>query len=134
MVHCIGEARASGYRPLASALAALCRSLHEEVPGLRLTMTGVDAALDADACAAALAGELGLERGAEHERWITAEGVRVPRLVEAAIPSTASMGAGVRADRCYLVTGGTGALGALFARALIEAGARDVVLTSRRGP
>ncbi|KVW78872.1 type I polyketide synthase [Burkholderia ubonensis] len=137
MVHCIGEARASGYRPLASALAALCRSLHEEVPGLRLTMTGVDAALDADACADALAGELGLERGAEHERWITAEGARVPRLVEAAIPSmasTASMGAGVRADRCYLVTGGTGALGALFARALIEAGARDVVLTSRRGP
>ncbi|MGP3655376.1 type I polyketide synthase [Burkholderia gladioli] len=132
-LHCIGEMEAGGYRPLAASLAALCRSLHEEAPELRLSMIGVDASLDAEARAAALAAELGAARGAESERWVSTAGTRLPRLV-AATPPAAMHAPSLRADRGYLVTGGTGALGALFARALIEAGARDVVLSSRRGP
>lgn len=148
-VHCIGDADAAGYRPLASSLAALCRSLHGEVSDLRVTMTGVDVTGDVDARVALLLGELGHETGhepghelghesghdsdAEDERWITADGTRVPRLVDTTLP-TLRGSAPLRVDRSYLVTGGTGALGALFARALIEAGARDVVLVSRRGP
>ena len=37
-------------------------------------------------------------------------------------------------DGTVLVTGGTGALGALLARHLVERGARKLVLVSRRGP
>ncbi|MBR8332456.1 SDR family NAD(P)-dependent oxidoreductase [Burkholderia ambifaria] len=132
-LHCVGEMEAGAYRPLAAALAALCRSLHEEAPELRLGMIGVDAALDAEARAAALAGELAAARGVESERWVSAAGTRLPRLV-AATPLANVAAPRLRADRSYLVTGGTGALGALFSRALIEAGARDVVLSSRRGP
>ena len=42
-------------------------------------------------------------------------------------------GVPVRDDGSYLITGGTGGLGFLVAGALIERGARDVVLASRRG-
>ncbi|NRF89252.1 hypothetical protein HQ619_35550, partial [Burkholderia gladioli] len=86
-LHCIGEMEAGGYRPLAASLAALCRSLHEEAPELRLSMIGVDASLDAEARAAALAAELGAARGAESERWVSTAGTRLPRLVAATPPA-----------------------------------------------
>ncbi|MEV4832856.1 type I polyketide synthase, partial [Micromonospora sp. NPDC049257] len=55
--------------------------------------------------------------------------VRVPRLARAS--TTAQPW---RADGTVLVTGGTGVLGALVARHLVEVhGVRDLVLTSRRG-
>lgn len=40
----------------------------------------------------------------------------------------------VRADATYLVTGGLGALGLLFARRLVELGARSLVLVGRSAP
>ncbi len=40
----------------------------------------------------------------------------------------------VRADRSYVVTGGLGALGLQVARALVDAGARHLVLTGRSAP
>ena len=46
-----------------------------------------------------------------------------------AIPSSM----GLRADATYLITGGFGALGLVFAARLIEEGARNVVLLSRSG-
>jgi NADPH:quinone reductase-like Zn-dependent oxidoreductase len=48
-----------------------------------------------------------------------------------ALPS--SLGPALRADATYIITGGLGALGLVFARALVEEGARHVVLVSRRG-
>ncbi|MFY1684169.1 SDR family NAD(P)-dependent oxidoreductase [Micromonospora sp. WMMD730] len=55
--------------------------------------------------------------------------VRVPRLARAT-----TTGGAWRADGTVLVTGGTGVLGALVARHLVEVhGVRDLVLTSRRG-
>ncbi|MFE6054006.1 thioester reductase domain-containing protein [Kitasatospora sp. NPDC056446] len=65
--------------------------------------------------------------------------VLVPRLVQAqaqaqAAPATAS-GTGWPTDGTVLITGGTGALGAVIARHLAGAhGVRDLVLTSRSGP
>jgi epothilone polyketide synthase D len=40
----------------------------------------------------------------------------------------------IRADAAYLITGGTGGLGLVFARRLVAQGARNLVLVSRRGP
>jgi polyketide synthase 12/epothilone polyketide synthase D len=48
-----------------------------------------------------------------------------------AAPETAS--GDVRAEGSYLVTGGTGGLGLVIARALVEAGARHLTLVSRHG-
>ena len=42
--------------------------------------------------------------------------------------------AGVRPDATYLITGGLGALGLTMAGALVEAGARHLVLIGRRPP
>ncbi|MGY4984943.1 SDR family NAD(P)-dependent oxidoreductase [Streptomyces nigrescens] len=59
--------------------------------------------------------------------------VSVPRLVRA-VPSEAERAPVWDATGTVLITGGTGTLGALFARHLIaEHGVRSVVLTSRRG-
>jgi acyl carrier protein len=51
----------------------------------------------------------------------------------AAAPAPAPRPLALAADAAYLVTGGTGALGLTVARALVAAGARHLVLTSRRG-
>ncbi|WP_329833624.1 KR domain-containing protein, partial [Streptomyces sp. BE133] len=65
--------------------------------------------------------------------------VLVPRLVEVPAGSGSGAGAvldGVLAgvgDGVVLVTGGTGGLGGLVARRLVEGGVRRLVLTSRRG-
>ncbi|MCW7538527.1 SDR family NAD(P)-dependent oxidoreductase [Aquabacterium sp. A7-Y] len=130
-LYCVVASGSDAYPPLASCLASLCRSLREEEAGLPLTLIGLDLRHAAAPRAAALLAEIGIERGEDWERrWVDGE-VQVPRLVERRV--TARPGAAsVRADRSYLVTGGTGALGRLLAQALIELGARDVVLAARR--
>jgi acyl transferase domain-containing protein/NAD(P)-dependent dehydrogenase (short-subunit alcohol dehydrogenase family)/acyl carrier protein len=51
------------------------------------------------------------------------------------VPSNPVVGfAAVKADACYLVTGGLGALGLAVARRLVERGARHLVLTGRSAP
>nr|QGA89388.1 type I polyketide synthase [Streptomyces conglobatus] len=60
--------------------------------------------------------------------------VLVPRLVRATVPAASADAAAWGAGGTVLVTGGTGALGALVARHLVtEHGVRHLVLTSRRG-
>ena len=54
----------------------------------------------------------------------------VPRLRRSATPSPAPLA--IAADRSYIVTGATGALGLLTAEWLVSAGARHVVLAARR--
>jgi len=92
-----------------------------------------------------------LAPGGEDQTAVRATGLLVPRLVPAdAGPGTdAGSGAGAgsgsgsgsgsgvdgwRPRGAVLVTGGTGALGAQVARRLATAGARQIVLVSRRGP
>ncbi|MFF1285814.1 type I polyketide synthase [Streptomyces sp. NPDC058299] len=61
--------------------------------------------------------------------------VRAPRLVRAASAGTGADGAHWDPDGTVLVTGGTGSLGALLARHLVERrGVRHLLLAGRRGP
>ena len=55
----------------------------------------------------------------------------VARLVHRAPTTSKEMR--LRADGCYLITGGLGFLGLKVARSMVEQGARHLVLTSRRG-
>ncbi|MFB9610777.1 SDR family NAD(P)-dependent oxidoreductase [Kutzneria kofuensis] len=97
----------------------LVRAAQAENPG-RFVLVDTDS----DDVSAALA--LG-----EPEVAVRGGAVFVPRL--ARVAGTASIDSGA-ADGTVLVTGGTGGLGALFARHLVaERGFRSLVLTSRRG-
>ncbi|RST05625.1 SDR family NAD(P)-dependent oxidoreductase [Streptomyces sp. WAC07149] len=68
----------------------------------------------------------------EDQLAVRAEGVFARRLVRA--PFAPVVGEGWRPEGPVLVTGGTGALGTRVARWLASAGAKELVLTSRRGP
>ncbi|WFE39927.1 type I polyketide synthase [Micromonospora sp. WMMD998] len=91
--------------------------------------------LDSDVPAAALPADL-LRRalaGAEPQLAIRAGEIVVPRL--AAVPPAEGDSPALDPDGTVLITGGTGALGALLARHLITTyGARRLLLTGRRGP
>lgn len=58
----------------------------------------------------------------------------VPRLAPHALPSSVAPIPHFAANRTYLITGGTGALGLALARWLIAHGARHLVLLSRHAP
>nr|VFJ43001.1 MAG: Acyl transferase domain-containing protein [Candidatus Kentron sp. DK] len=57
----------------------------------------------------------------------------VPRLIRSDPPPEDTRPP-LRPDASYLITGGLGGLGLMVARYLVEAGARNLVLTARRGP
>ncbi len=57
-----------------------------------------------------------------------------PRLAPAPAPDPAAEPSPLDPEGTVLITGGTGTLGALFARHLVDLGARHLILTSRRGP
>ncbi|MFI7650770.1 type I polyketide synthase, partial [Micromonospora sp. NPDC049460] len=108
-----------------AAVWGLLRSAQAEHPG-RFLLVDVD---DPDRSAAALAGLLSAD---EPQAAVRDGVVRVPRLV-AATESDAPAPS-LDPDGTVLVTGGTGALGALTARHLVTRhGVRHLVLTSRRG-
>ncbi|MGP3948857.1 type I polyketide synthase [Streptomyces sp. 7N604] len=143
--------------PAAAPVWGLLRSVQSEHPG-RVTLVDLDHgdrdAEDADALlAAAVASE-------EPQIAVRDGQLRVPRLVRAPRPEAgtgarAEAGAvpespaapeagdgpgattppGLDPDGTVLITGGTGGLGALFARHLVTAhGVRHLLLSSRRGP
>ncbi|MGW5436708.1 type I polyketide synthase [Nocardia asteroides] len=110
----------------AAAVWGLVRSAQSENPD-RFVLLDADPAepLDADRIAAVL-------RAGEPQVAVRAGQVLVPRLTRAAETTAAPVSFG---DGTVLITGGTGGLGALFARHLVTGhGVRDLVLTSRRGP
>ncbi|MET8876584.1 type I polyketide synthase [Nocardia sp. NPDC004604] len=114
--------------PAAAAVWGLVRSAQSEHPErFVLVDEDPDRPLDADRIAAAL-------RSGEPQIAVRGAQLLVPRLVRA----SASENPGLRpsfGDGTVLITGGTGGLGALFARHLVaEHGVRSLVLTSRRGP
>ncbi|MGW5249464.1 thioester reductase domain-containing protein [Streptomyces sp. NPDC004129] len=127
--------------PAATAVWGQIRSAQSENPG-RFVL--VD--LDGEAPAATLSA---LVNSAESQAAVRSGRVLLPRLRRlptgptAATPGTRPAPAVPRTPRAphwrpggtVLITGGTGALGALFARHLVvRHGVRDLLLTSRRGP
>jgi acyl transferase domain-containing protein/thioesterase domain-containing protein/acyl carrier protein len=111
--------------PAAATVWGLVRSAQAEHPG-RIVLLDLD---DAEESAAAVPVALDTD---EPQLIVRQGAVAAARLARAAV--TAPAEADPRAHGTVLVTGGTGALGALVARHLVtEHGVRRLVLTSRRG-
>ncbi|MGV9820722.1 type I polyketide synthase [Nocardia xishanensis] len=114
--------------PAAAAVWGLVRSAQSEHPD-RFVLVDEDPArpLGAERIAAVV-------RSGEPQTAVRGAEILVPRMVRA----SAAEDHLVRSpfgDGTVLITGGTGGLGALFARHLVaEHGVRSLVLTSRRGP
>ncbi|MGE6731327.1 type I polyketide synthase [Streptomyces sp. NPDC059900] len=124
----LGEGTAD---PQAAALWGLVRSAQSEAPG-RIVLVDLDGdPRSADALAAVLASQ-------EPQTAIRDGAVLVPRLRRVAPPAITGTGPDRNRwnpDGTVLVTGGTGSLGALFARRLVvEHGLARLLLVSRRGP
>ena len=105
----------------------LLRGAITENPG-RLLAVDVDDLSGTGRLVAAAAGV------GEPELAIRAGEVRVPRLVRAADTSPGGDEPARGVPEAVLITGAPGALGALVAGHLADGGARDLVLTSRKGP
>ncbi|WP_232792508.1 thioester reductase domain-containing protein [Actinacidiphila yeochonensis] len=117
--------------PAAAAAWGLLRSAQSEAPG-RIVLADLDGApASAEALAELLA-------SGEPQAALRQGTVHVPRLARVpapAAPARADQPPSWDPDGTVLVTGGTGALGALFARHLVRRhGVRRLLLTSRRGP
>ncbi|MEU1860525.1 type I polyketide synthase, partial [Micromonospora aurantiaca (nom. illeg.)] len=109
-----------------AAVWGLLRSAQAEHPGRFLV---VDVDDEEENCAAVLAGLLSAD---EPQAAVRDGALRVPRLVAAPEPDAPAPA--LDPEGTVLVTGGTGALGALTARHLVTRyGARHLLLTSRRG-
>ncbi|MFG2050637.1 thioester reductase domain-containing protein [Micromonospora sp. NPDC048935] len=111
---------------VAAPLWGLLRSAQAEMPG-RIVLVDLD---DDPASTAALPAVLA---SGEPQAAVRGGTIRVPRLARLApqIPVDPPW----RTDGTVLVTGGTGALGAVFARHLVRAhGVARLLLVSRRGP
>ncbi|WP_405862077.1 type I polyketide synthase [Streptomyces sp. NBC_00090] len=106
----------------------LVRSAQSEHPD-RFLLVDVENAVDAAAVDwSALAG---LD---EPQLAVRGEEVRVPRLGRAQAPATGAVTRCLDPEGTVLITGGTGGLGALFAKHYVKAyGARHLLLVSRRG-
>ncbi|MEV0119133.1 thioester reductase domain-containing protein [Streptomyces sp. NPDC050844] len=124
----LGEGTAD---PQAAALWGLVRSAQSEAPG-RIVLVDLDGdPRSAAALATALASQ-------EPQTAIRDGGILLPRLRRVAPPTATATGLDRnrwKPDGTVLVTGGTGSLGALFARRLVaEHGVARLLLVSRRGP
>ncbi|MET9432175.1 type I polyketide synthase [Streptomyces sp. NPDC003036] len=113
----------------AAPVWGLLRSVQSEHPDrvLLIDLDVSDAAVPVAALAAGAAGEpqLAVRDGALY----------APRLARAGRGTRAAERRGLDPEGTVLVTGGTGGLGALFARHLVTAyGVRHLLLSSRRGP
>ncbi|MFD6269627.1 SDR family NAD(P)-dependent oxidoreductase [Nocardia asteroides] len=112
--------------PAAAAVSGLVRSAQAEHPD-RFVLVDEDPATPLDA-----AQILDVVRSGEPQVAVRGTDLLAPRLTRASAPSGDVPPLG---DGTVLVTGGTGGLGALFARHLVaDHGVRSLVLTSRRGP
>ncbi|WP_330287182.1 type I polyketide synthase [Streptomyces sp. NBC_00576] len=112
--------------PTIAPVWGLVRSAQSEEPGRFVLLDTDGAELSGRAVAAALA-------AGEPQLAVRGATVLVPRLTRTAAPAGQAP-ADWDGDGTVLVTGGTGGLGALFARHLVaKYGVRRLLLTSRRG-
>ncbi|MFE0589779.1 type I polyketide synthase [Micromonospora echinospora] len=117
----------------AAAVWGLLRSAQSEHPD-RIVLADVDRDLDA-AVLAVLAGVLDDPSATGGQVALRADTVSTPRLVRAAVTAPGDDTAPTVGEGTVLVTGGTGALGALVAEHLVTAhGVRSLLLVSRQGP
>ncbi|MGW2895274.1 SDR family NAD(P)-dependent oxidoreductase, partial [Streptomyces sp. NPDC001212] len=111
----------------AAAVHGLVRSAHTENPGA-LGLVDLDGTPES---AAALAPALG---SAEPQLVLRDGRPHAARLTRPARPAALAAPTAWQADGTVLITGGTGGLGAQFARHLVDAyGVRNLLLVSRRG-
>ncbi|MFJ4737511.1 SDR family NAD(P)-dependent oxidoreductase, partial [Streptomyces sp. NPDC088770] len=111
----------------AAAVHGLVRSAQTENPGA-LGLVDLDGTPES---AAALAAALG---SAEPQLALRAGRPHAARLARLARPADTAAPTAWQADGTVLITGGTGGLGAQFARHLVDAyGVRNLLLVSRRG-
>ncbi|MEZ0370126.1 MAG: SDR family NAD(P)-dependent oxidoreductase, partial [Candidatus Sericytochromatia bacterium] len=74
------------------------------------------------------------DAGGENQIRYNNQRREVARLRPYRLPPAPDFSMAIRADGCYLISGGLGALGLLTAERLIQRGARHLVLSSRRPP
>nr|WP_257232410.1 type I polyketide synthase [Streptomyces sp. Rer75] len=120
----------SGADPAAASVWGLIRSARTEHPD-RFTLLDVDGSRASEETI-----EAALSTG-EPQLAVREGGLHVPRLapLSSEPPSSATPATAFDAQRTVLITGGTGALGALLARHLVTRhGVRRLLLTSRSGP
>jgi acyl transferase domain-containing protein len=122
-------------RPVTAAVWGMVRAAQLEHPGRFVLAGGLPDGDGADGAGQALALDLvAAAADAGESQLLLRDGAvlvpRVARRAAAAVPEEDIFG-----DGTVLVTGGTGGLGAIVARHLVERhGARHLLLTSRRGP
>ncbi|MGC0415550.1 acyl transferase domain-containing protein/NADP-dependent 3-hydroxy acid dehydrogenase YdfG [Embleya sp. AB8] len=117
--------------PIGAAVWGLIRSAQSEHPG-RLVLADIDGG---KASWRSLPAALGRDEPQLSLRQGTLRVPRLSRIEPGTAPSTRPSGAPIDPTGTVLITGGTGALGALLARHLVaEHGARHLVLISRQGP
>ncbi|MFI9504816.1 type I polyketide synthase [Nocardia sp. NPDC052566] len=118
-------------RPAQAPVWGLVRAAQAEHPH-RLQLLDLDGSADHDPAAVATAAAA---MAAEPEGALRGANLLVPRLVQHQLTEANREPVEPLDTGTVLITGGTGGLGALFARHLVtEYGARRLVLTSRRGP
>ena len=116
----------------AAPVWGIVRSLRYEVPGIRCRLIDLDGLSAVNAHALADSTLMTLE---EEEIALRDGNWFLARLVPVDKPTEVTSGLRpLRADRCYLITGGLGALGLYVAEALVECGARYLVLFGRSEP
>ncbi|WP_093863909.1 type I polyketide synthase [Streptomyces sp. TLI_053] len=120
--------------PAVNAVWGLVRSVQHEQPGRVVLLGGEGAGFPTAAVDPSVVGGL-LASGETQALWRDGT-VVVPRLLRAEVSAEVPSGAGPVLDPAgtVLVTGGTGTLGGLVARRLVEShGVRHLLLVSRRG-
>ncbi|MFD4987452.1 alpha/beta fold hydrolase [Streptomyces sp. NPDC058374] len=126
-----------GPQPSHAAVAGLLRTLdleHSRFSGSRVAFEGTGAQSSAANRAERLFAEV--ELGAAGDAEVRhRDGVRLVKVLEDYTPTPAGDApVGVRPDGTYLITGGAGALGLVFARHLAEHGPVNLVLAGRSAP
>ncbi|MFE9566658.1 type I polyketide synthase [Streptomyces sp. NPDC006487] len=125
-----GAVAAGGRRvtdPAATAVWGQIRSAQSENPG-RFVLVDLDEETPSTALSA-------LVRSGEAQAAVRAGCVLLPQLRRPAAAAPKAPSGRFTHGGTVLITGGTGTLGALFARHLVTGhGVRDLLLTSRRGP
>ncbi|ASP22066.1 6-deoxyerythronolide-B synthase EryA1, modules 1 and 2 [Antarctobacter heliothermus] len=114
-----------------AALVGAARVVAEEHPELAIRLIDAEAGPLSANSAAAIAAQA-LAADAEQEIALRGSTALVPRIGPMEGRSTLRPGFALRPDAAYLVTGGLSALGLRAASCLVRAGARHVVLLSRR--